>query len=389
MTYAIEGFCDPRFQSIEAVFRANLKDGYDIGASMAAYHEGQLVVDLWGGWKNRARTDPWTADTIVPVMSTTKIMGAICMFILIDRDKLALDATVASYWPEFAQGGKGEVTIRDVLTHQAGVPGFRVPAPHSIMSDWLAITARIAAEPHWFGGERQITYHPTTWGFLAGEIIRRVDGRGPAQFFKEEVADKMGADFQIGLSDRADLARYSAPIPALSDAPAESGNLDKILSSIGPPKGGYEHRGWESLSVENFAGNGIGNARGIAKACSIIANRGVVDGQRYLSEAIIAEAGKTQVYGQCPYLGWIRMGLILGLDSKEFPAPSATTMHWGGYGGSWAAMDPKVGFSFAFAQNHWIAPPHDAEQMSADLDPRGARLMAALTRILADLDHPS
>lgn len=372
----INGFCETRFLPLRDAFAANFADGLELGASLALTHRGRMVVDLWAGHAEAERTRPWQKDTIVLVTSTTKIVMTIAALIVIDRGLLDPDAPVARYWPEFAQGGKQAVTVRDVLTHQAGVPGLDPPVPLATACDWNAMMARIAAEPHWFGGERRICYHLHTYGFLLGELIRRVDGRRPAQFVREELTAKAGVDFQIGVTDMSDLQRMAIPqIPqGAFDLEGFAGKLyDTIVDAASA----------QALGAELPSSNGWTNARAIARACAIVASGSAVDGAHFLSAQTIAAAGAEQAYGQCPYLGWIRFGLGFGIDSKEFPAPSPTSMHWGGFGGSMGIMDPRAGVSFGYAPNNFVVPSIIDGQIEPDL--RQRRLHNVLADILPAL----
>ena len=150
MTTQIHGVCDQRFQPLKDAFQANFDTGLELGASLALTYQGKTVVDLWAGWADLERTRPWERDTLVRVCSTAKIAAILSLLMLIDRGLVELDAPVARYWPDFAQGGKGGVTIRDALTHQGGVPGFDPPVSRDLLLDWDAAAARLAAEPHWF-----------------------------------------------------------------------------------------------------------------------------------------------------------------------------------------------------------------------------------------------
>ncbi len=217
MTIEVHGFCDPRFEPLKAAFIANFEADQELGASIAATWRGEPVVDLWAGWADVAKTRPWERDTLTPVFSTTKMMVTLSLLMLVDQGQIDLDAPIATYWPAFAAGGKEAVTVRDLFTHQAGAPGFTPPVSTSIFLDWEASAARIAAEPHWFGGERRVIYHGGTYGLIAGELIRRVDGRMPAQFFRDEVSGPAGLDFHYGLAEVpnpsrvAELLRFAAP----------------------------------------------------------------------------------------------------------------------------------------------------------------------------------
>lgn len=374
----ISGFCDVRFAPLRDAFAANFEEGLEIGASLAATWRGRPVVDLWAGHADEERTRLWANDTIVPVASTTKIMVMIGALIAIDRGLLDLDAPVAKYWPEFAQGGKEAVTVRDALTHQGGVPGFVVPLTSAEVCDWATAAARVAAEPHWFGGERRICYHFHTYGFLIGELIRRVDGRGPRQFLKEEIFDRVGADFQIGLSSPEELQRLAPPAMP-TDAFVFEGMAGRLAGSIEMVEG----FSWERMSSENAGGGGVTNARAIARVCAIVANGGTLDGVRILSPEVVALAGAEHAYGQCPYIGWMRLGLGFGIDSKEFPVPTPTTMHWGGFGGSVGLMDPATQFSFGYAPNNWVVPDVSSGQLAVDTRPM--RFLAALMQLMPQL----
>jgi CubicO group peptidase (beta-lactamase class C family) len=221
-----------------------------------------------------------------------------------------------------------------------------------------------------------------TYGFLLGELIRRVDGRGPRQFFNEEIARKIGADFQLGLSSETEAARM-AILTIPPGAFAADGPAGKLLTSIDLSEVLAGGMGLEWLSHEDPGGMGFGNGRSIARLCSIVANGGEVDGVRILSPQVIAQAGHEHAYAQCPYLGWLRLGLGFGLDSKEFPAPSPTTLQWGGAGGSWAFMDPKAAVSAGYAPNNWHFPPPDLTQISGEQDP-----VRAPSAAQADLHSP-
>jgi CubicO group peptidase (beta-lactamase class C family) len=343
----IHGFCDDRFAPMRAAFSRNFENELEIGASLAMTYRGKTVLDLWAGHADPERTRPWQENTIVFVASTTKVPMVIALLMVIDRGLIDLDATVARYWPEFAQGGKAAVTVRDVLTHQAGVPSLDPPSTLEVLRDWNAVTARIAAEPHWFGGKRRICYHANTLGFIASELIRRVDGRRPRQFFREEIADKIGADFQIGLSDEAELGRV-ATVQMPGD-PRFEGIRAKVYLSFQ----WADWNEWAWLSTEYPGASGICNGRSLAKIGAIIATGGTVDGVRYLSEAMVAQAGREQVSGTCLMFGPITWGLGFGLHNPAFPAPSPTSMHWGGFGGSWALMDPKAQVSLGYAPNNF------------------------------------
>ena len=376
MTTEIHGFCDERFQSLKDAFAGNFERGLELGTSLAVTYQGRTVLDVWAGWADLERTRPWQEDTIVPVASTTKVMSTLVGLMLVDRGLIELDAPVARYWPEFAQGGKQDVTIRDVFSHQSGAPGFATPLPFESLSDWDVLTARHAAEPYWFDGRRQVIYHNMTYGLPFSVITRRTDGRSLRQLFSDEFAAPLGVYFQIGLASKADLARVAAIRPPGPAPDLPPGSLvEKLMGSIE----GFDPPSWAFRSAEVPAGSGAGNARSIARLCAIVAMGGELDGVRYLSRELCEEAGREQGYGQCPYLGWARFGLGFWMNSIGFRYPSPTTIGWGGFGGSWAILDPKVGLSLGYAPNDFSVEPDGV------IDPRQGPIGKALYKLLPGL----
>ncbi len=377
MATEIHGHCDPRFARLEAAFRANFDEGLELGASLAVTLHGKPVVDLWAGHADLNRKLPWDRDTIVLVFSSTKLAPILMTLMLIDRGLLELDAPIARYWPAFAQGGKQHVTVRDALTHQAGVPGLAEALPFEAMRDWQLVTKRIAAEPHWFDGERVLCYHLITVGFILGELIRIVTGLSPSDFFRLEVAEPLRADFQIGLRSRADEVRVARLAAADQDLSFEPGSLtDRTRSSFGV--GGW----WQHRAADIPAVNGYTNARALARVGSIFACRGELDGRRFLSAALVDEARKEQVFAQEDTFGPLRLGLGFGLHCQTFPAPTPSCFHWGGYGGSLFAMDVDTGVSCGYAANKLMV---DDEV----LGPRSLRLWEALGTDMNDLPRSS
>ncbi len=362
MTPELHGFCHPDYRAIETAFLAGFNEGLEVGSSIAVMRHGEPVVDLWAGFRDfETRTRPWEEDTIVMVHSTTKIATILSFLMLVDRGLVELEAPVATYWPQFATGGKGHVTVREALSHRAGVPGFVPAVPFEFIQDWDACVANIAAQTHWFGGDSQLCYHGITYGYVLGEVMRRVDGRKPTQFFREEIAEPAGIDLQIGLaqySERARVAGVGFLTPPTGLPGPEDGLAGRVLTSWG--KGDVSAlpafcESWESQRADYPSGNAFTNARAIARMCAIPAGGGMLDGHRYLSKALIDEASSLQVEGVEPQMGMMRMGLGFGLHIAAFPAPSPTSFHWGGFGGSFGVMDQMTGISAGYAQNSWAA----------------------------------
>ncbi|WP_158709698.1 serine hydrolase domain-containing protein, partial [Streptomyces sp. NRRL S-15] len=198
----IQGHCDDRFAAVRDAFAANFAERDELGAAVTVLLDGRPVVDLWGGWADGDRTRPWERDTVVNVWSTTKGPTALCAHILVDRGLLDLDAPVAAYWPEFAARGKESVRVRHLLSHRSGVAGLRDPHTLAELYDWELTTARLAAtEPWWEPGTRS-GYHAISYGFLVGEVVRRITGLLPGEFLRQEITGPLGIDFTVGLPEK-------------------------------------------------------------------------------------------------------------------------------------------------------------------------------------------
>jgi CubicO group peptidase (beta-lactamase class C family) len=345
----VHGFCDERFAALGALFRSNQEQGVDEGASLAATLGGEFVVDLWAGTTDRAKTQPWVEGTLVNVFSTSKVMVNIAVLMLYDRGLLDLDAPIADHWPEFAQNGKGTITARQVFTHRSGLPGFGQSIGFEEVHDWDRMIGILERAELWYEPGTEAYYHPLTYGFLLGELVRRVLGLPFDEFFRQEIAGPLGADFHFGLSSLADQARVSQlwyPNPATARDEID----DPVMTEL-------EQGDWvvpSRMAAVIPATSGIGNARSIARICAMVAMGGELDGRRYLSQATIEEAGTEQSFLEDRLMGWCRYGLGFGLDSEYFPASTPTSMHWGGFGGSLATMDPATGMSVGFAPNRLL-----------------------------------
>ncbi|MGH7899665.1 MAG: serine hydrolase domain-containing protein, partial [Candidatus Binatia bacterium] len=219
---SIEGVCPPRFAAVRDAFTANFAAGREVGASFAATLDGEVVIDLWGGFADAARTRPWTRDTIVNVFSTTKAMTALSAHLLVERGELDLDQPVARYWPEFAQAGKERITTRHLLSHTAGLAAVRSPLPSGALYDWARMTETLAAETSWWPPGTANGYHALTYGYLVGEVVRRITGRTLGAFFRDEIAGPLAADFHIGLPASAD-ARVGELVPPSAEENTAAG----------------------------------------------------------------------------------------------------------------------------------------------------------------------
>ena len=197
----ISGTAPARFAAVKDAFAANFAAGEELGARFTLVEAGEVVLDIWAGHADRARTRPFDARTLTPIFSTTKAIAALLIARLVDQAKLAYDQTVASVWPEFAQAGKAAITVEQLLSHQAGLSGFPDQMDPAEWFDWDAVCARLAAmAPLWPPGTAS-GYHPITFGYLAGEVFRRVEGRTMGAALREDLAGPFGLDIWIGLPD--------------------------------------------------------------------------------------------------------------------------------------------------------------------------------------------
>ena len=350
-----EGFTTDKFAPIRAAFEGNLASGADLGASVAIRVGDETVVDLWGGHADAAGTRPWVRDTIVNVYSTTKTMTALTALLLADRGLIDFDAPVAKYWPEFAAGGKSRVTVAQIMSHSSGLSGWREPVTKQDLYDWERAVALLAAqEPFWEPGTAS-GYHAVTMGFLVGEVVRRVTGKSLGTVFREEIAEPLGADFWIGLpASEDDRVAELIPPPPGTGLDANLDALNEIQRNwIVNPLFSVEDsatRAWRA--AELGASNGQGNGRSIALVHTILANGGVANGKRFMSEAGCRKALELQMEGTDVILAIpARFGLGFGLASELMPFLNKSTMFWGGYGGSIAIIDMENRMSFGFAMN--------------------------------------
>jgi CubicO group peptidase (beta-lactamase class C family) len=322
----IWGDCEDRFGKVRDVLAESL-DTDDVGASVAVFVDGEPVVDLWGGYVDTARTVAWDRDTITTVWSTTKTMTALCALVLADRGDLDLDAPVARYWPEFAAAGKETTRVRHLLGHTAGLPDFDGPIAVEDLFDWPAVTARLAAQaPAWEPGTAG-GYHSVTFGFLVGEVVRRVTGRSLGTFFAEEVAGPLGADFHIGLAAEHD--HRVAPLIPDPQGDKPPGFLVGVSDSYS--------EAWRRAEVPAI--NGYGNARSVAAVQSALAGGGGL-----LSAAGAERVFEEQFHGEDRVLGaQMRYGLGYRLEGR--------TCSWGGWGGSVVLVDAANRMVVAYVMN--------------------------------------
>jgi CubicO group peptidase (beta-lactamase class C family) len=355
----IEGFCDERFARVRDAFVRNFTYYAEHGGAVVVAHKGKVVVDLWGGWADIEKKVPWQRDTIVNFFSVSKALCAIAVLRLMEEGALDLDAMVARYWPEFADGGKEAVTVRQMMSHKAGLPAIREPLPDEAMLDWAAITTALARQSPWWKPGSAHGYHVNTFGFLAGEIVRRISGKSIGMFLRETVARPLGADVHIGLpvSEHARVAEFPWPVnPARPEIPPANDEALMRWNTYWNPLGFSGSRWvntarWREAEVPST--NGHGNARGIARVYAALANGGEIDGVRILSHEAISEGTREHAAGydlinQRPS----RFGVGFQLTQEERPlGPNKGAFGHFGAGGSLGFCDPESGVAFGYVMN--------------------------------------
>jgi CubicO group peptidase (beta-lactamase class C family) len=334
---------EPGFEPVREAFAEGFAGGGELGASVAAVVDGTLVVDLWGGTADDAER-PWDRETLVNVFSVTKPLAAACLLVLVDRGCVRLDDPVARWWPEFAAAGKAEVTVRQVLAHQAGLDSFGEPLAVDDLVDWGRATALLAGSPpRWPPGSTH-GEHAAYYGHLVGELVRRADGRSFGRFLRDELARPWQLDFHVGL-EPDELRRVADVVDpggglrreALAAPEPYRLALDNPPAMLEPDV--VNSQRWREAQIP--AVNGHGTARAIARFYAGLAAGGVLDGVRLLSEGVVAQLLEPQHDGEDEVLGRrVAWGLGVQVDAEGFGL--------GGLGGSagwWSAR----GFAFGYA----------------------------------------
>ncbi|WP_304165234.1 serine hydrolase domain-containing protein [Phenylobacterium aquaticum] len=348
----IFGLCPDRFAAVRAAFTANFAAGAELGARFCLVEAGEVVVDLWAGFADRARSQAFDQHTLTPVFSTTKAVAALMIARLADAGKLDYGQAVAEIWPDFAQAGKAQVTIEQVMSHQAGLSGFPDPMDPALWFDWEAICARLAAMPPLWPPGTASGYHPITFGYLAGEIFRRVDGRTLGTALREDLAGPLELDLWIGLPDQehgrvAELQRPTALPKFGQHNPATTA---AFLTPWASPAGRGQAE-WRRIEIPSA--NGHATAPALARLMGALANQGWLDGEMVLSPPLIAEAARERIRGQdlvLPFeMSW-GAGFMRNAPVKVWGPGEATFGH-SGWGGSCCFADPERRLAGAYVMN--------------------------------------
>lgn len=366
------GWCDPHFAAVAQQFAANFADRGETGAAACLSVDGAVVADLWGGWADTGRHRPWRQDTLVNVFSVGKGLIAACVAQLTGQRQIDTDAPVASYWPRFAANGKEAITVRQLLSHQAGLPAIREPMPEDSMLDWPVMTAALAAEQPWWPPGTAHGYHVNTFGFLAGELIRAVTGMTPGTLLRRRLAGPLGADVHIGLpgAEHGRVAEFGWPqLPDDSVMPRDSGGQLMAHQAYFNPSGlsgagVVNTAAWRAAEVPSA--NAHATAAGIARVYAALAAGGAIDDIRVVDPGALAAAAAEQVYGQDLVLRRpTRFGLGFQLTHPERPLGRGPLSfgHFGA-GGSVGMCDPEAGLALGYVTSQmgprWQNPRNSA-----------------------------
>lgn len=348
----IAGFVQPRFAAVKDAFAANFAEGLELGARFTLVQAGEVVVDLWAGHADRARTKAFDARTLVPVFSTTKAIASLLIARSVAQGRLVYDQPVADVWPEFAQAGKAQITVEQALSHQAGLSGFPDPMDPELWFDWDAICAKLAEmTPLWPPGTAS-GYHPITFGYIAGEIFRRIEGRTMGAALRDDLARPFGLDLWIGLPDSefGRVAELQRPVGLPDFGERNEATRAAFLTPWSAP-GGRNTAEWRRVEIPSA--NGHATAESLARLMGALANDGWLDGEEILPPALIAEATRERIRGPdlvLPFFMSWGAGFMRNETEKPW-GPAMQSFGHSGWGGSCAFADPETKLAGAYAMN--------------------------------------
>ena len=346
---------DPEaLQKVGSLFQEQLENGAHPGAALAVYRHGKLVLDLYGGLADKESGNPVNQDTMFILYSSTKPLAAACLHLLWERGKLAWDDPVADHWPGFAQNGKSEITVRHILTHQGGFPDTPTELSWDKWSDWdFVVQAMERAAPIYEPG-KVIAYHPRNFGWVIGELVRRIDGRPIRQFLEEEITGPLNMrDTYVGLP--ASLEDRVSKVHAMEDC-----DRPAMVSTYNHP---------EAHQAVQPAGGGIATARDIARFYAMMGGGGSLGGAGVFNSDTVTEVTGLQVEGMDHTLErQVRRTLGLVLADRRMGYPEHLMPKSFGHAGAGTSVgwaDPELGLAMAYITNGFRAEQSNMHRLSS------------------------
>ena len=380
----IHGSYDEKFKPIVDCYEKQFELGLDVGSSLAVTYQGDVVVDIWTGTRDKAQTLPWEENTIVNVCSSTKNATSLSAYVLADRGQLDFFAPVAKYWPEFGQKGKENILVSHVMSHSSGLPGWDEPVSVQDLDDHDRVSALLETQEPWWEPGTAVGYQGITFGNLMGEIVKRISGKTVGNFFREEIAEPLNVDFHIGLEDKhharvAELHQAEETYPQDTFEVEEGSPMQKVMSNPIITVSDLLTPEWRRAEIP--AGGGHGNGRSIAESMALMANGGICKGKRIFSEEVIKFALEEQIRGNDLILAmplrW-GIGFALPIDNASWTGYlEEGACFWAGWGGSLSIADTTKKVSFGYS-------PCLAEEGSIGAE-RSQNLVKALARQISNL----
>ena len=354
----INGFCDPKFSKIKDAYERNFINGQDVGSSLGITFKGELVVYLWGGFKDKDQKIDWEEDTIVNVWSSTKNMASLCIYILAERGLLNFHDPVSKHWPEFSKKGKQDILISHIMSHSSGLSGWKEPIEYTDFYNWDKVCNLLAdQEPFWEPG-KAVGYHAITIGYLVGELVKRVSGKTIGKFFEDEIAGPLKSDFHIGLKEK-DFGRVAeifmpGEITSGDLFENEDSESDVQKAQLNPsidPLYALEDD-WRKSEIP--AAGGHGNGKSLAECMALVANNGEFNNRKILSKENLDNIFLEQILGiDLVFNKLTRWGIGFALPVKNNSWMSyfnnEQTCYWTGWGGSLSIADRKNNSSLGYS----------------------------------------
>ena len=387
----ISGSCDARFDAVRSAFERNFTEDNEVGAAVAVWVDGDLVVNLWGGHADAHRRRPWQQNTLASVFSGSKGLTSTCVHLLADRGEIDLDAPVARYWPEFGQAGKQEITVAMVLGHRSGVIGPRTRMHWSEVTDWDRVCDALASSAPWWQPGTAQGYHMVAFGFVLGEVVRRVTGRTLGQYLRTEIAEPMGIDVHIGLPAaehhrcadminkphiRDVLANGGAPGNPESLAEHPMAALSIAMGFVPDDELGSNELGiWRSAEFPGT--NAHVSALGLATFYNGLAQEKLLS-LEHLEKVRVSQGGFDPDVVLGPRVADHGWGLGYMLNQRRVAGPNPRSFGHGGSGGSYGFVDLEHRIGYAYVMNYFDATKCNADPRSTALSDEVYRVLGAL-----------